>query len=98
MAINEIASKPAIDVAESVAFSGADLIIIAGVVIILALIVLFIFRRFLINSVIGIIALIVLNYAGVEIPLNVATIVVTAILGLVGVALLIILKLSGIAF
>lgn len=79
-------------------FSSTDLIILAGILIFVALVVLVLLKRFIVNSILGIIAIIILNAVGVGIPLNVATIFVAAILGLVGIALLVILKLAGINF
>jgi hypothetical protein len=79
------------------AFTASDLILMAGVIIFLALIVLFVFRKFIVNTIFGVIALLIVNAAGVQISINAATLLVTAILGLVGVALLIILKLAGVS-
>ena len=79
-------------------FSPANLVIIAGVLIFAALIVLVLLKRFIVNSILGIVAIFILNAAGIGIPLNFATIFVAAVLGLVGIALLVILKLAGINF
>ncbi|MFH1106438.1 MAG: pro-sigmaK processing inhibitor BofA family protein [Candidatus Micrarchaeota archaeon] len=78
-------------------FSQTDLVIIAGIMIFLAMIILVLLKRFIINSVLGIVAIIILNAAGIGIPLSLTNIIVTAIFGLVGIALLVILKLNGIA-
>ena len=79
------------------AFTAGDLVLLAGAIIFLALIVLFVFRKFIINTIFGVVALLIVNAAGVPISINAATVLVTAILGLVGVALLIILKLAGVS-
>ena len=77
--------------------SESTLIIAAGVMMLLALIILFVFKRFIVNSIAGIVAILVLGLFGVHITLNAVSVLVIAVLGLVGVALLIILKLAGVA-
>ncbi|MFH1107311.1 MAG: pro-sigmaK processing inhibitor BofA family protein [Candidatus Micrarchaeota archaeon] len=80
-----------------ISFSQSDLIILAGILIFVALIVLVLLKRFIVNSILGVIALIILNSVGVSIPINFVTMLVAAVLGLVGIALLVILKLAGIS-
>ncbi len=71
--------------------------------IILGIFILGFLKKVLMNTVFGLIALFVINYlAGVlqmdalNLPINLISVLVTAILGLAGVGLLIILKLLGI--
>ncbi|MFQ5406696.1 MAG: pro-sigmaK processing inhibitor BofA family protein [Candidatus Micrarchaeia archaeon] len=57
-------------------------------------------KNFLINSVLGVIALLAINLlgkdAGFEIPITIITTAVSGVLGLAGVGLLIVLKLLGV--
>jgi pro-sigmaK processing inhibitor BofA len=62
-----------------------------------------ILKKILVNSVVGLIALYVINFLGgalkmdaLNIPINLVSVLITALLGLAGVGLLIILKLLGI--
>ncbi len=95
MSILAAAATPAATVMK---FSSTDLTVIAGILIFVALVVLVLLKRFIVNSVLGVVAIFILNAAGIGIPLNIATIFVAAVLGLVGIALLVILKLAGINF
>ena len=71
--------------------------IIVGIVLI-AFIYLFwkMIKKLIINSVIGIILLLILHYVFfIEIPINLTTMVVTALFGLAGVGSLLILHIGG---
>ncbi|NYZ78460.1 pro-sigmaK processing inhibitor BofA family protein [Candidatus Micrarchaeota archaeon] len=75
---------------------------ISGIVlIVLAFVVIRFFKKLLINTVLGVLALIIINYfgtpLGVKIGLNFITVIVSALLGLAGVGLLILLSLFGIS-
>jgi inhibitor of the pro-sigma K processing machinery len=74
--------------------------LIGIVLILLALGIVFWLKNFLANSVIGLGALLIINYLGVSyginLPINILTIVITGILGLAGVGLLLVLNFLGI--
>jgi hypothetical protein len=81
----------------------AVLFLLALVAIALAFIVINYTKQILVNTVLGLIALLVINYlAGLlsfnalKITINLFSIAITAVLGLAGVGLLIILNLLGI--
>ncbi len=74
---------------------------LAGIILImLALGIVFWLKNFLANSVIGLGALLIINYLGtpygLNLPINFLTIVITGILGLAGVGLLLVLNFLGI--
>ena len=75
------------------------LVIGALILIALAIIVIKLVKKLLVNSVLGVIALLAVNYfdatLGVKIPLTIVTFLICAILGLAGVGLLIISQLLG---
>ncbi len=73
--------------------------------LLVALFMLYVLIRFLenpihiiLNSVMGIIVFIVLNFVGVGIPISILSIAVVAIGGLVGVLLVVILHFLGLGF
>ncbi len=75
---------------------------ISGIVlIVLAFVVIKFLKKILINTVLGVLALIIINYfgapLGVKIGINFVTVIVSALLGLAGVGLLILLSLFGIS-
>jgi pro-sigmaK processing inhibitor BofA len=87
-----------------------ELPVVAGVgllgigAIILGIFIIGWLKKALVNSVFGLIALFVINYLAellkmdaLKISINLVSVLVTAVLGLAGVGLLIILKLLGIA-
>ncbi len=94
--VASVSPSPAQGVTVVTNLSESTLILVAGIVMLLALVVLFVFRRFIVNSIAGILAILALSLFGVHISINLLTIAVVAVLGLVGVALLIILKLAGV--
>ncbi len=71
---------------------------IGVILIVIAVLVLWKLRHFIINSLLGIIALFLLQFAGINIPINVVTVIVAAVLGLIGVGLLVILTVLGFSF
>ncbi|MFH1779798.1 MAG: pro-sigmaK processing inhibitor BofA family protein [Candidatus Micrarchaeota archaeon] len=76
-------------------------LIVTGVLLFLAGLFLLIFmKKILENSVIGLIALLVINFLGtsygVSVPINVLTIIITAFFGLAGVGFILLLKFAGI--
>ncbi len=70
------------------------------ILIIIAIAFVFFLKNFLANSVLGIAALLVINYfgvaSGVNIPINLITVVITGILGLAGAGLILVLYFLGI--
>ncbi len=81
------------------AFAGLDngsVVLVAGLLLVLAIVLIIVFRKFIVNSVLGILALIVLNALGFSIGLTAVNIIICGLLGLAGVALLIVLKLVGV--
>ncbi|MBI4406292.1 pro-sigmaK processing inhibitor BofA family protein [Candidatus Micrarchaeota archaeon] len=72
--------------------------IIGLLLIVIAVLVLWRLRHFIINSLLGIIALFLLQFVGIDISINVVTIIVAAVLGLIGVGLLVILSVLGFSF
>ncbi len=84
---------------EFLAVPGLILAIVAVVFIVLALFLVSVAKKLLYNTVLGLLALFVINWLGRDygfsIGINLLTVAVTAILGLAGVGLLIILHLAG---
>ncbi|MFH1722163.1 MAG: pro-sigmaK processing inhibitor BofA family protein [Candidatus Altiarchaeota archaeon] len=79
---------------------GSALIFSSGLALILLALFILIFwkaiKRLFINSVTGIIALLILHYAfGVDIPLTATTLIITALFGTAGVGTMLILKIGG---
>lgn len=76
-------------------------IALLGVILILvALALIFGLKNFLVNSVLGLAALIIINYfgatSGVNVPINLLTVLITGILGLAGAGLILLLYFLGI--
>jgi pro-sigmaK processing inhibitor BofA len=75
--------------------------IAAVVLIVSAFLVIKFLKKILINTVLGILALIIINYfgtpLGLKVGINFITVIVSALLGLAGVGLLILLSLFGIS-
>jgi len=73
------------------------IIFTAVVLIVIAIVVLFLFKRFLVNTVLGVIALLLINFFGkpygLELPLSIINVIITGIFGLAGVGALLLLKL-----
>ncbi len=75
-------------------------IAVAVVFIIASIVLLLLFKKILVNTVLGLLALFLINYLGKEygihIAINLFTLPITAILGIAGVGLLIILEVMGV--
>ncbi len=63
--------------------------------IVLAVLVVWKLRHFVVNSLLGIVALFLLKLVGIDIPVNLTTIIISGVLGLVGVGLMVILTSLG---
>lgn len=89
-------------VGEAAVVAGPSWVIaLLGVIlIIIAIAFVFFLKNFLVNSVLGIAALLVINYfgvaSGVNVPINLLTVLITGILGLAGAGLILILYFLGI--
>ncbi|MFH0922837.1 MAG: pro-sigmaK processing inhibitor BofA family protein [Candidatus Micrarchaeota archaeon] len=68
--------------------------------IVLAIVLLLVLKRVLINTVLGVLALLIINYFGtpynLKIAITILTVLITAIFGLAGVGALLILHFLGI--
>lgn len=80
-----------------------EALVFALVLIVLAVVVIKILKNLLANAVIGVLALLALNiladwakYPAVKISITLVTVLISALLGLAGVGLLILLKLLGV--
>ncbi len=62
----------------------------------LTLIVIFVFKKFIINSILGIVGLLILNAIGIKIGITIVNVLLCGALGLVGLAILLVLHLLGI--
>lgn len=69
--------------------------IVGILLIVLAVLVILKVKDFVINSFLGLIALFLLNFLGIGVPINLLSIVISGLLGLAGVAILVILYLFG---
>jgi len=76
--------------------SESELLVLGIVLVASALLLVFLLKKLLENAVMGVIALLAVNLLGIKIGLNALTITVSAVLGLAGVGLLIILSLLGV--
>ncbi len=90
-------------VAQAVTVFPLEALLFGLVLIVLAVLVLKFLKNFLINSVLGVAALLVIqiladaaNYPAIKVPITAVTVILSGIFGLAGVGLLIILKLLGI--
>ncbi len=70
--------------------------LVAVGLVVAAILILWFLRKFIVNSILGLIALVVLNVLGFQIPINLVSIVVCGLLGLFGVGVLLLLSLFGI--
>jgi len=86
-------------VLEFLAIPAWILLVIAVAFIAITLVLVGFLRKFLVNTVVGLIALILVNWLGgaygIKIGINFLSVLVTAVLGLAGVGLLILLHLAG---
>ncbi len=89
-------------VGASAALAMPNWIFLAGgvLLIILAIAVVFFLKNFLANSVFGIAALLVINYfgtaSGINLPINLITVIICGVLGLAGAGLILLLYFFGI--
>ncbi len=60
--------------------------------IVIAIVLLYLFRNVIVNTVLGFIALALLSLVGITVPLNILTVIVIAVLGLAGVGILVLLS------
>ncbi len=72
--------------------------VVGLVLVLLAVVILWKLKQFIVNSALGIIALFLLQFIGITIPINAVTIIVSAVLGLVGVGLMVLLTALGFRF
>lgn len=77
---------------------GLQTTLVGVLLIVVALLVLWRFRQVIVNSVLGIIALFLLQVIGILIPINLVTIIISAALGLIGVGLMVLLYVLGFSF
>jgi len=73
---------------------------IAVFLIILTIVIIAVFKKMLVNTVLGVIALLVVNYLsapyGIKVAVTLLTVIVCALFGLVGLGALILLGLLGV--
>ncbi len=89
--------------AMSIAAVPLDALMFALMLIVLAVVVWYFFKNLLVNTVFGVIALLLINlladaaaYPAIKINITIVTVIISALLGLAGVGLLILLKLLGV--
>lgn len=89
-------------VAQAVGFPFIGILLAVGLIVLAVIVVKFL-KNFLVNSIMGVIALLVVSYLAdvtgypaIKVPITIVTVIVSGILGLAGVGLLIVLKLLGI--
>ncbi|MFH0713613.1 MAG: pro-sigmaK processing inhibitor BofA family protein [Candidatus Micrarchaeota archaeon] len=73
-------------------------IIVGLLLVLVAILVLWKMRKFIVNSILGVIALFLLQFAGITIPINIITIIVAGVLGLIGVGIMVLLIVLGFTF
>lgn len=85
----------------SVSFATPDLwqlLIIGVVLIVLAVLLLWFLKNFIVNSVLGIVALVALSFLGLPVQLSIVNVIICGVLGLIGVGAIAILAMFGIHF
>jgi len=89
-----------VDAAAAFAIPSWGFLVGGIVLVILAIVVVFFLKNFLANSVFGIAALLVINYfgtaSGINLPINLLTVVICGVLGLAGAGLILLLYFFGI--
>jgi hypothetical protein len=86
-----------ISLAEAVkGIGGEGLLVLAVVLIAVTVVLLLLLKKFVVNAVLGVVALFVLNLVGIKISLSLVNIVLCAILGPLGIGLLVLLSFLGI--
>lgn len=78
--------------------TGFNNIVIGLLLIAVAVLVLWKLRNFIVNSALGVIALFLLGFIGITVPVNLVTIIIAGVLGLVGVGLMVLLVVLGFRF
>lgn len=78
--------------------TGTKSIIVGLLLLVIAIVVLWKLRHFIVNSLLGVIALFLLQLIGISIPINIVTMIIAAVLGLVGVGLMVLLHVLGVNF
>ena len=73
-------------------------VVIGLLLIVIAIAVLWKLRHFVVNSLLGLVALFLLQLVGVSVPVNLVTIIVAGVLGLIGVGLMVLLTVLGFKF
>ncbi|MDP3742183.1 MAG: pro-sigmaK processing inhibitor BofA family protein [Candidatus Micrarchaeota archaeon] len=73
-------------------------IVVGLLLVLLAIVILWKLKQFIINSALGLMALFLLQFVGITIPVNLVTIIVSAVLGLIGVGLMVLLTVLGFKF
>ncbi|MEW5955268.1 MAG: hypothetical protein AB1626_01880 [Candidatus Micrarchaeota archaeon] len=76
---------------------GWESLLIAVILIVIAVLVFWRLKNFIINSVLGIVALFVLKLLGLQVAISIVNIVLVGLLGLLGLALIILLGLLGVS-
>lgn len=76
------------------------LVVIGLILIVVAIAIIFALKNLLANSILGIAALLVINYygtaSGINIPINLMTVLISGLLGLAGAGLILVLYFLGI--
>ncbi len=78
--------------------AGVKSVVVGLLLVLVAVLVLWKLRHFIANSLLGLIALFLLQFIGINIPINLVTIIVAGVLGLVGVGLMVLLNVIGFTF
>ncbi len=94
-------ANPTATAAQAAAFP-LEALVFGIVLILLAVVIWYFFKNILANTVAGVVALLIINiladvanYPSIKISITLVTVIISAILGLAGVGLLILLKLLG---
>ncbi|MCL5011665.1 MAG: pro-sigmaK processing inhibitor BofA family protein [Candidatus Marsarchaeota archaeon] len=96
MVLVSAANSTAQQVTSVLSASSITTIIIAVILIVIAVLIIVKLKKFVINTILGLAVLLILNFFGFTLPLDFINIIITAVLGLLGVGLLIILKILGV--
>lgn len=90
-----------VDVSQEVTLSLGIFLVVAAVILIFAVgAVVGLLRKLLLNTVLGLALLLVINFigssVGIKLPITILTVLVSAIFGLAGVGVLVLLALAGV--
>ena len=72
-------------------------LLIAVILIVIAVLVVWKLKNFIVNSILGVIALFILKLLGLQVALSLINIILVGLLGLLGLGLIIILGLLGVS-